>query len=103
MDGFVRLVHDLPGEAGIESSMVFCSTRSGEDDQGEQPKPSTRKPIKGDGPRCTQTQLPGWFRAEKGWDLLVVGLAFAILLRRWSRGRPRLLKCIPRRRIRLSR
>lgn len=76
MDGFVRLVHDLLVEAGLESSMIFCSTRSGEDDesdQGEQPRPKPKKKRKkGDGPQLTQTQLPGWFRAEKDWDLLVI-------------------------------
>lgn len=76
MDGFVRLMHDLLVEAGIKSSMVYCSTRSGEDDesdQSEQPRPKAKKKRKkGDGPQLTQTQLPGWFRAEKDWDLLVI-------------------------------
>ena len=74
MDGFVRLVHDLLVEAGVESSMVFCSTRSGEDDESDQPKQSKpkKKRKKGDGPQLTQTQLPGWFRAEKDWDLLII-------------------------------
>ena len=76
MDGFVCLVHDLLVEAGLASSMVFCSTRTGEDDESDQaalPKPKrNRKPTKGEGPQLTRTQLPGWFRAEKDWDLLVI-------------------------------
>ena len=73
MDGFTGLVHDLLVKAGLEASMVFCSTRSGEDDVGEQPQPKpSKKPKKADGPQLTQTQLPGWFRAEKDWDLLVI-------------------------------
>jgi hypothetical protein len=77
MDGFVCLLHDLLVEAGIESSMVFCSTRTSEDDNGneeEQPKTKPKKKNRkiGDPPQCTQTQLPGWFRAEKDWDLLVI-------------------------------
>jgi hypothetical protein len=74
MDGFVRLVHELLVEAGIESPMVFCSTRTDEEDESdEQPKPKKgKRKKKGNGPQCTQTQLPGWFRAEKDWDLLVI-------------------------------
>lgn len=74
MDGFVRLVHELLVEAGLKSPMVFCSTRTdSEDESDEQRRPRNRKrKKKGDGPQCTQTQLPGWFRAEKDWDLLVI-------------------------------
>ena len=31
-----------------------------------------KNPSAGDPPHGTQTELPGWFRAEKDWDLLVV-------------------------------
>ncbi|WP_435009274.1 PaeR7I family type II restriction endonuclease [Tundrisphaera lichenicola] len=76
MDGFVLLMHDLLVEAGLESSMVYCSTRSGEDDESDQGEATDHKKKakrkKSDGPRLTQTQLPGWFRAEKDWDLLVI-------------------------------
>ncbi len=45
MDGFVELVRDFLVECGIERSSIFCSQT---------------------------VELPGWFRAEKKWDLLVV-------------------------------
>ncbi len=45
MDGFVGLVRDFLVECGIDSSNIFCNQA---------------------------VELPGWFRAEKKWDLLVV-------------------------------
>lgn len=45
MDGFVELVRDFLGDCGIEKSSIFCNQA---------------------------VELPGWFRAEKKWDLLVV-------------------------------
>ncbi len=72
MDGFVRLVHTLLVEGGLESTMIYCSTqRDGE--HGDQPRPRRRKRRKeGNDAYSTQTQIPGWFRAEKDWDLLVI-------------------------------
>lgn len=45
MDGFVRLVRDLLLEAGVVESCISMGQR---------------------------VELPGWFRAEKKWDLVVV-------------------------------
>lgn len=45
MDGFIELVRDLLEESGVNSPVIFC-------DRG--------------------VDLPGWFRPEKKWDLLVV-------------------------------
>jgi hypothetical protein len=45
MDGFVQLVRELLIEVGIPTSSIIASQR---------------------------VELPGWFRAEKAWDLLVV-------------------------------
>ncbi len=45
MDGFVELVRDFLVDCGIERSSIFCNQA---------------------------IELPGWFRAEKKWDLLVV-------------------------------
>jgi hypothetical protein len=45
LDGFVELVRDFLVECGIEKSCIFCNQA---------------------------VELPGWFRAEKKWDLLVV-------------------------------
>jgi len=45
MDGFVALVKDLLVEGGIPEPTIFCKRR---------------------------VELPGYFRAEKQWDLLVV-------------------------------
>lgn len=54
MDGFVELVRDLLEESGIDKPVIYCERR---------------------------VELPGWFRPEKKWDLLVVvdgGLIAAI-------------------------
>lgn len=45
MDGFVELVRDVLEESGIEKPVIFCER---------------------------QVEIPGWFRPEKKWDLLVV-------------------------------
>lgn len=45
MDGFVGVVRDFLIDCGIEQSSIFCNQA---------------------------VELPGWFRAEKKWDLLVV-------------------------------
>uniref|UniRef100_E6QII0 Type II restriction enzyme BstVI (Endonuclease BstVI) (R.BstVI) n=1 Tax=mine drainage metagenome TaxID=410659 RepID=E6QII0_9ZZZZ len=45
LDGFVELVRDYLIECGIEKGDIFCNQK---------------------------VELPGWFRAEKKWDLLVV-------------------------------
>jgi len=45
LDGFVELVRDFLVECGIDNSSIFCNQT---------------------------VELPGWFRAEKKWDLLVV-------------------------------
>ncbi len=45
LDGFVELVRDFLIQYGIEKSCIFCNQA---------------------------IELPGWFRAEKKWDLLVV-------------------------------
>ncbi len=45
MDGFVELVRDLLEESGIEKPVIYCDRA---------------------------VELPGWFRPEKKWDLLVV-------------------------------
>jgi len=45
MDGFVALVRDLLEESGVDRPVIYCERR---------------------------VELPGWFRPEKKWDLLVV-------------------------------
>lgn len=45
MDGFVDLVRDFLIECGIDQSSIFCNQA---------------------------VELPGWFRAEKKWDLVVI-------------------------------
>lgn len=45
MDGFVGLVRDLLEESGVDKPLVYCER---------------------------YVELPGWFRPEKKWDLLVV-------------------------------
>jgi restriction endonuclease XhoI-like protein len=45
MDGFVELVRDLLEESGVNKPVIYCERR---------------------------VELPGWFRPEKKWDLLVV-------------------------------
>jgi len=45
MDGFIELARDLLCEAGLSESVVFCKR---------------------------QTDVPGFFRPEKQWDLIVV-------------------------------
>jgi hypothetical protein len=45
MDGFVELLRDLLEESGVDKPVIYCERR---------------------------VELPGWFRPEKKWDLLVV-------------------------------
>ena len=45
MDGFVELVRDLLEESGVDRPVIYCER---------------------------SVELPGWFRPEKKWDLLVV-------------------------------
>lgn len=45
MDGFVNLIRDLLEESGVEKPLIYCDRK---------------------------VELPGWFRPEKKWDLLVV-------------------------------
>jgi hypothetical protein len=45
MDGFVFLVREILGESGLQDAEIHCSKH---------------------------LELPGWYRAEKKWDLLVV-------------------------------
>lgn len=45
MDGFVDLVRDLLEESGVTKPVIYCER---------------------------QVEIPGWFRPEKKWDLLVV-------------------------------
>lgn len=66
LDGFVRLVYGLLVESGLSGATIFCRARPDE----ELPRRKKRKP--GDPPVSTRTELPGWFRPEKDWDLLVV-------------------------------
>jgi hypothetical protein len=68
MDGFSRLILSLLIESGLSRSMVYCKARP----EGESPPPRTRRRKPEEGPRDTQTQLPGWFRAEKDWDLVII-------------------------------
>ena len=68
MDGFSRLILSLLIESGISRSMIYCKARP----EGEPVPPRTRPRKPEEGPRDTQTQLPGWFRAEKDWDLVII-------------------------------
>jgi hypothetical protein len=71
MDGFLRLVHDVLVEGGLSSATIYCRGHPG---RGEKrPKKSRNNvPFGTSTPSCTQTDIPGWFRAEKDWDLLVI-------------------------------
>lgn len=60
MDGFAGLLRTLLAETGAANLQVFCKVQS----ESAQPK--------GTGPRSTDTTVPGWFRAEKDWDVLVL-------------------------------
>ena len=69
MDGFIRLARAVVVEAGLPTTSVYCKPR----DAGV---PLSRRRRRGDNaasePEATHTILPGWFRAEKDWDLVVV-------------------------------
>jgi hypothetical protein len=69
MDGFLLLVHDLLVEAGLTSATIYCR---GHPLKADKPRRRRKGECYPDAPSCTQTELPGWFRAEKDWDLLVV-------------------------------
>jgi Restriction endonuclease XhoI len=69
MDGFILLIHDLLVHAGLASATIYCRGHP-----NWQPlKIRGRKVVcDPDAPSCASTELPGWFRPEKDWDLLVV-------------------------------
>ena len=67
MDGFVRQVQELLLEAGLDGSMMYC--RPGGARGTER---AIRNRYAKDGPRSTDTRIPGWFRAEKDLDLLII-------------------------------
>jgi Restriction endonuclease XhoI len=67
IDGFIRLVTQLLVEAGISGATIYCKARPVDEVQVRKKKRESDDP-----PLCTQTELPGWFRAEKDWDLLLV-------------------------------
>ena len=62
MDGFISLIRDYLCDSGLAKAHVFTERR---------------------------VELPGWYRPEKKWDLLVVAdgifLAVSISNRRWDR------------------
>lgn len=64
MDGFIRLVRRVLTEAGLESASVFCKPR---EDTEQQPSKTREKACS-----SRRTILPGWYRAEKDWDFVVV-------------------------------
>lgn len=68
LGGFILLVHDILVSAGLASSMIFCKGRP----VGDPPNPRPRRGPSPIVPMPTRTELPGWFRAEKDWDLLVI-------------------------------
>jgi hypothetical protein len=67
IDGFIRLVYELLVEAGLSGATIYCKARPPGEVQARK-----RKRAPGDPPLYTKTELPGWFRPEKDWDLLVV-------------------------------
>jgi hypothetical protein len=68
MDGFIRLVRSLLIEAGLTTAEVFCKPR----EEGASPRPKRKKAEKEFVIAPTRTVLPGWFRAEKDWDFVVI-------------------------------
>lgn len=68
MEGFSRLILSILVEQGLSRSMVYGKARP----EGEAAPLSKGRRNPDDPPRDTQTQLPGWFRAEKDWDLVVI-------------------------------
>jgi hypothetical protein len=67
IDGFIRLVYQLLVKAGLSSAAIYCKARPTGEVQTRK-----RKRAEGDPPAGTQTELPGWFRPLKDWDLLVI-------------------------------
>ena len=69
MDGFIRLARAVVVEAGLAGASVFCKPQGAS-------VPQSRRRRRGESeaaaPEATHTILPGWFRAEKDWDLVVV-------------------------------
>lgn len=75
MDGFIRLVRAIIAEAGLANARVFCKPL--EDPTAPRPRRRRRRRRQeGEEDTCeamaTDTILPGWFRAEKDWDLIVL-------------------------------
>jgi hypothetical protein len=71
MDGFIRLVRSLLVEAGLTTADVFCKPRDQE--SASAPKQKKRKNAEKEfGVPPTRTVLPGWFRAEKDWDFVII-------------------------------
>jgi hypothetical protein len=75
MDGFIRLVRAVLIEAGLTGASLFGKFREEE----SVPAPRTRGRRRGKDeqdelcePMTTATILPGWFRAAKDWDLVVI-------------------------------
>jgi len=66
-DGIVGLIFRLLITAGVSGATIYCRARPSDEVAVKKKKRSTSDP-----PLCTQTRLPGWFRAEKEWDLIVV-------------------------------
>jgi hypothetical protein len=54
MDGFIQLVSDLLVAAGLKSATIYFRSNT-------EASPSS----------SVRTKLPGWYRAEKDWDLIV--------------------------------
>ena len=67
IDGFILLVYQLLVEAGLSGATIYCKARP-----ADEVRLKRKERLPGDPPMCTQTELPGWFRPEKDWDLLVV-------------------------------
>lgn len=70
MDGFIRLVRAIVVEAGLLNARVFCKPL----EDPSMPRPRRRRADAKEPPEAiaTDTILPGWFRAEKDWDLVVL-------------------------------
>jgi hypothetical protein len=67
IDGFIRLVFQLLVEAGLSGATIYCKARP-----ADEVRVGKKKHGAGGPPLGTRTELPGWFRPEKDWDLLVV-------------------------------
>src|SRR5579883_2375109 len=67
IDGFIRLVCDLLVESGLSGATIYCKPRAADEAPAKR-----KKRAQGGPPPNTKTVLPGWFRPEKDWDLLVI-------------------------------